>query len=180
MSALVFGAPQAEPRPIHSTSQVSSHHTAMPHLTPSAKHHILLEYSPRSATRSFAALARRHAVKGGARTVQRWHQRWDRTARSLEHKSGTGRPRVLSSAQVSRHVRAPILAANRAHRAVHYTDLLESVKERQAKRSASRLCAATARRSAQPSRDTAKREQQTRVSTHAHETTSEHACVVIM
>ena len=105
----------------------------MPHLTPSAKHHILLEYSPRSATRSFAALARRHAVKGGARTVQRWHQRWDRTARSLEHKSGAGRPRVLSSAQVSLHVRAPILAANRAHRAVHYTDLLESVKEKTGK-----------------------------------------------
>lgn len=40
---------------------------------------------------------------------------------------------MLSSAQVSRHVRAPILAANRAHRAVHYTDLLESVKEKTGK-----------------------------------------------
>ena len=51
-------------------------YSGMPHFSAEAKHHILLEYSPRSEGRSFAALAARHAVSGGARTVQRWHSRW--------------------------------------------------------------------------------------------------------
>jgi transposase len=100
----------------------------MPHLSAEAKHHILLEYSPRSATHSFAALAARHGVGGGGRTVQRWYSRWDRTPESLQEGKRTGRPHALSRAQASRHVRAPILAANRAHRAVRYTDLTQSVR----------------------------------------------------
>jgi hypothetical protein len=105
----------------------------MSHLSAEAKHHILLEYAARDTTRSFAALARRHAVTGGARTVQRWHQRWDGTPASLQRKEGTGKAPILSSAEVSRHVRAPILAANRAHRPVHYTTLLPSVKAKTGK-----------------------------------------------
>jgi hypothetical protein len=100
----------------------------MPHLTAAAKHEILLEYSPRSPTHSFAALARRHSIKGGSGTVSRWHARWDGTAASLEEQPRSGRPRALSSTQVSRHIRAPILAANRAHRAISYTQLLPSVQ----------------------------------------------------
>lgn len=105
----------------------------MPHLSAEAKHHILLEYAPHDATRSFAALAARHAVAGGKRTVQRWHERWNGTPASLEEQLRTGRPRVLSRAEVSRHVRAPILAANRAHRAIHYSDLLPAVREKTGK-----------------------------------------------
>lgn len=62
-----------------------------------------------------------------------WLQRWDGSAASLERKQGSGRARVLSAAQVSRHVRAPLLAANRAHRAIHYTDLLPSVRQKTGK-----------------------------------------------
>jgi len=102
--------------------------TAMPHLNTEAKHHILLEYAPHDAARSFAALAARHAIAGGSGTVARWHQRWDGTPASLEEQPRAGRPRVLSRAQVSRHVRTPILAANRAHRAIHYTDVLPRVR----------------------------------------------------
>jgi transposase len=100
----------------------------MPHFSADTKHAILLEYQPHSATHGFPALAARHDVKGGTRTVQRWHSRWDGTPSSLQHSEGAGRPRALSRAQVSRHVRAPILAANRAHRAVHYTTLLPRVQ----------------------------------------------------
>jgi len=110
----------------------------MPHLSAEAKHHILLEYAARDTTRSFAALARRHAVTGGARTVQRWHARWDGTPASLQEKARSGRPRILSRAQVSRHVRTPILAANRAHRAVSYTDLLPEVQRKTGKQLALR------------------------------------------
>jgi hypothetical protein len=100
----------------------------MPHLSAEAKHHILLEYSPRDTTRSFAALARRHAVKGGERLLRLWHRRWDGTPASLQERSRPGRPRLLSRAQVARHIATPIRHANRAHRAIHYTDLLPRVR----------------------------------------------------
>lgn len=102
----------------------------MPQLSANAKHHILLEYTPRSTTHTFAALARRHAVKGGERVIRRWHQLWDGTPASLERRQGSGRARVLNRSQVSRHVRAPILAANRAHRAIHYSELLPAVRQK--------------------------------------------------
>lgn len=100
----------------------------MPHLSAEAKHHILLEYAPHDATCSFAALARRHAIKGGHETVRQWWLRWDGSAASLEAQPRTGRPRVLSRAEVARHVATPIRAANRAHRAIHYTKLLPRVQ----------------------------------------------------
>jgi len=103
---------------------------AMSHLSAEAKHHILLEYAAHDTTRSFAALARRHGIKGGWRVLQRWHQRWDGTPASLQEQPRSGRPRVLSRAQISRHVRAPILAANRAHRAISYTQLLPDVRQK--------------------------------------------------
>jgi transposase len=102
----------------------------MPHLSAEAKHHILLEYAPHCSDRSFAALAQRHAIRGGKQTVQQWHSRWDGTAHSLERREGSGRQRSLSSRQVQQYVRAPILRANRAHRAVHYTELVDSVREK--------------------------------------------------
>ncbi len=100
----------------------------MPHLSADVKHHILLEYSPHDTTRTFAALARRHAVKGGERLLRLWHSRWDGTPVSLQERSRPGRPRLLSRAQVARHIATPIRHANRAHRAIHYPDLLPRVR----------------------------------------------------
>ena len=110
----------------------------MPHLSAEAKHHILLEYAPRDTTRSFVALARRHAIKGGADVVRHWHDRWNGTPTSLKRKEGTGKAPLLSRAEVSRHVRAPILAANRAHRTVSYPDLLPEVQRKTGKQIALR------------------------------------------
>lgn len=100
----------------------------MPHLSAETKHHILLEYSPGDSTHSFAALAHRHAVKGGARLLRFWHSRWNGTPASLERRPGTGSARLLSRAQVARHIATPIRHANRAHRAIHYPDLLPRVR----------------------------------------------------
>lgn len=101
----------------------------MKQFSPDAKHHILLEYSPRTRGRSFASLAAKHAVAGGWRVVHRWHQQWDGTPQSLKHKSVPGRPRALSRAEVNKHVRGPILRANRAHTAISYTELLPQVRQ---------------------------------------------------
>jgi hypothetical protein len=103
------------------------------HLSADTKHHILLEYAPCDTTRSFATLARRHAVQGGADVVRHWHDRWDGTPQSLERRSGSGKARTLTAAEVSRHIRAPILAANRAHRAISYTELLPQVQRKTGK-----------------------------------------------
>ena len=91
--------------------------------TPQHKHTILTHYRAGVRGAGFAALARRFAVQGGASAIQRWYQRWDGTPQSLQHKKGAGRPHVLSRREVQQHVRAPILRANREHRAVHYPKL---------------------------------------------------------
>jgi hypothetical protein len=100
----------------------------MPPFTPQLKQHLLQQHRSNPRECSFAELARRYAVKGGHETVRQWWLRWDGSVASLARKAGTGRARILSRAEVSRHVRAPILAANRAHRAVSYTQLLPQVQ----------------------------------------------------
>jgi len=125
--ALFFELPKPLP-PVSSSLLSLSLLTAMSHLSAEVKQHILLEYTPDDASRSLSALARRHAVKGGGDTLRRWFKRWDGSPASLERRAGSGRPRVLSAAEVRRHVRAPILAANRAHRAISYTELQPRVQ----------------------------------------------------
>jgi hypothetical protein len=105
----------------------------MPQLSAETKHHILLEYSPYSRSHSFAALAAKHRVEGGWRTVQRWHAQWNGSPASLQHRKGAGRPRLLSRAEISRHIRAPLLASNRSHKPVHYTELLPKVQQKTGK-----------------------------------------------
>lgn len=101
----------------------------MKQFPPEQKHSILLEYEARRAGGSFAALAARHGVAGGARTVQRWHARWDHTPLSLQHSPMSGRPRKLSRAQVVQHVRPPLLRANRAFRKIRYPKVAEAARE---------------------------------------------------
>lgn len=112
----------------HHHSPALTHTCSMAHLDANTKHHILLEYSPHGRDRSFAALALRHQIAGGARTVQRWHSRWDGTPQSLEEGERSGRPRVLSKREVTRHVTAPIRNSNRAARPVRYPKLLPQVQ----------------------------------------------------
>ncbi len=101
----------------------------MKQLSAEAKHHILLEYAAGDPTRSFAVLAHRHGISGGRRVLQSWHARWDGTAASLQRRAVAGRPRALSKAEVQQHVCAPIRRANRAYRAVKYTQLLPRVQQ---------------------------------------------------
>ena len=110
----------------------------MKQFTPEQKHEILLEYSPRSTTHNFAALAHRHAVAGGAEVVRRWHQRWNRTADSLRHAKGAGRPRRLTPEEVQRHIIAPIRRKNRAHQPILYTELQPAVEQETGKKVSSR------------------------------------------
>lgn len=99
----------------------------MAHLTADVKHHILLECTAESNTRSLDSIAALHDIKGGRATLHSWLSRWDGNAASLEEKPRSGRPPLLSTAQVHRHIQPRVLAANRQHRAIHYTDMLKQV-----------------------------------------------------
>ena len=106
----------------------------MPHLTPKAKHHILLALPSRPRTTDFVKLAQLHGVKGGRKVVREWWLRWDGTSQSLERREGSGRPRLLTAQEVHRHIRTPILAANRSHRAIHYPDIHQGVQDKTGKK----------------------------------------------
>jgi transposase len=110
----------------------------MKQFTPEQKHEILLEYSPRSTTHNFAALARRHAVAGGGRTVQNWFARWDGSAASLQRKQVSGRPRSLTPEEVRRDIIAPIRRKNRAHQPILYSELQPRVEQETGKEVSSR------------------------------------------
>jgi transposase len=110
----------------------------MKQFTPEQKHEILLEYSPRTTTHNFAALAHRHAVAGGGRTIQNWFARWDGSAASLQHAKGAGRPRSLTTEEVQRHITAPIRRKNRAHVPIHYSELQPALQQRTGKQVSSR------------------------------------------
>lgn len=100
----------------------------MTHFSPEQKHSILVHYRSRGIGETASSIAALHGVKGGRATILDWWHRWDGTVQSLERKKGSGRPRVLSRAQVTRHVRAPIRNSNRAARPVRYPKLLPRVR----------------------------------------------------
>lgn len=100
----------------------------MPHLSADAKQLILQQYCAGVRGSGFDALAARFHIRGGGAEVLRWHRRWNGTSQSLEEKARSGRPRILSSAQVKRHVAAAIRNRNRSARPVRYTELLPQVQ----------------------------------------------------
>jgi hypothetical protein len=97
--------------------------------TAAQKHEILIEFSPHSPTRSFAALAARHDVPSGRRTVYNWYQKWDGTIQSLLHQSGAGRPRIMEEEEVMKYIQQPIQEANRSHNKIRYPNILDSIKQ---------------------------------------------------
>jgi transposase len=105
----------------------------MKHFSPQEKHHILLEYQPHSPAHNLTALAARHSVKGGKRTILNWLQRWDHTAASLEHKKGAGRPHALEHNEVTRYIQQPIRRLNRSAQVVRYTKVANQVREKTGK-----------------------------------------------
>lgn len=117
----------------HSLVSLLPQQRRMKHFTPEQKHEILLEYSPRSPTHSFPALASRHAVAGGAITVKKWFARWDGSIPSLQRKEGSGRPHILTDMEVQRHITAPIRRLNRSARQVRYRKVAEAVREKTGK-----------------------------------------------
>ena len=92
----------------------------MSEYSPKLKHKILSLYSPHQRGSGFDALAARFLIDGGGRTVQRWHERWNGTVESLQHKQGAGRPPLLSSEETKEHITDVVRAANQHRDPIHY------------------------------------------------------------
>lgn len=101
----------------------------MKQLTAEQKHSILTHLQSRGKGVSADAIAAAHGVKGGRSRLHKWLQRWDGTSQSLERKPSSGRPRALTRAQVKRHIKPRILAANRRGEAIHYTTIHSAVQQ---------------------------------------------------
>ena len=102
----------------------------MPHFTPYQKHEILVHLQSRRDDQTIDDIAHMHNIIGGRRTLLNWRAKWDGTPASLTRTSGSGRPRLLSRAQVNNLIRTPIRNKNRAHHNIHYTQLLPSVRQK--------------------------------------------------
>jgi hypothetical protein len=100
----------------------------MKQLTPEVKHSILTHYTSPLNRDALPTILSLHDVSATRQSVEYWRKQWNGTIDSLRHKEGAGRPRVLSEAQVRRHIAAPIRNSNRTGRPIHYTQLLPSVQ----------------------------------------------------
>ena len=105
----------------------------MSHTSAQQKHDILVHCESRRGGETEVEVADLHGVVVNRKTLYRWRSRWNRTPQSLERREGSGATPILTSLEISGHIRAPILAANRSHRAIHYTDLLKKIQEKTGK-----------------------------------------------
>lgn len=105
----------------------------MPHLTAQQKHDILIHCESRREGESEVDVAALHGATVTRATIWNWRQRWNHTPQSLKRREGSGATPILTPSEVSRHVHAPILAANRAHTVINYRTLLPSVRRKTGK-----------------------------------------------
>jgi transposase len=94
------------------------------------RHHILTAYTPNSRNNSLRALSIQYGLAADGRTIKRWLKRWDGTVASLQDRKSSGRPRLLTPTLVHNHIRQPIIASNRSHVRVSYTDIHNRIRER--------------------------------------------------
>jgi transposase len=97
------------------------------HLSAAAKHLILTAHSTRQPTPSFRSLAYEFSIAGGHQTIANWYNQWNGTIESLKEGKKSGRPRILSKSEVTRHIQQPVKRKNHAHQPIHYTELLPRI-----------------------------------------------------
>lgn len=105
----------------------------MPHLTPFEKHIILKSYTNHPTHATLSSIARDFCISGGASTIKKWLNQWNGTVQSLQRKSGSGRPKLLTSTQVKDYITQPIRNKNRSYKTVHYTELQSSIQHKTGK-----------------------------------------------
>jgi transposase len=79
---------------------------------------------------SYSAVAKLFGIPGGKGTVQRWHHQYDGSTSSLESKSRSGRPPLLTATLINKYIRDPITQANREPRPITYNQVHSRIKSR--------------------------------------------------
>jgi hypothetical protein len=98
------------------------------------KHHILSQYSSLHRGSGFSSLAHQYNIPNGAMTIKRWHDHWDGTIQSLQHKKGAGRPHIMNQQQVKIYVKQQIQKANQSHIRINYRKILNDITNKTALR----------------------------------------------
>jgi transposase len=99
------------------------------------KQQILEEYQPGVRGKGFLALAKRHSIESGPKTIRNWYQKWDGTKESLEKESGGDRRSILSDKEKKTHILGFI--AKRAKKdPADYREVQENVESKTGKQMA--------------------------------------------
>lgn len=93
------------------------------------KHHILRQYKRDVRGCGFRALALKHGVPNGARTLEYWYSKWDGTPASLEKQTTSHKRRRLDPQQVQQNIRGYVETMNKQGDQVIYADVKEHVEE---------------------------------------------------
>ncbi len=93
------------------------------------KHNILTHIRKENHNHTYEYIATLHGTSVSKRTIIRWFSQWDGTVSSLERKSGSGRPRILTQREVTQHIQTPIRKLNRKAQRVTYTNITQRVRE---------------------------------------------------
>lgn len=91
------------------------------------KQQLLKTYAQSRPRLSLRSLAKRFNIKGGHQLLKTWLDVWDGTVHSLEHKTGQGRPSIMSKEEVKELIGDKLIVKNRLHDPVHYTSLYPSI-----------------------------------------------------
>ena len=90
---------------------------------------ILQQCSLHDRFNGLCAVSRRWGLSPDGKTLQRWFRQWDGTVESLKERSRSGRPRLLTAAQVHNRILQPVVAANRAHRCINYASVHPALQQ---------------------------------------------------
>jgi hypothetical protein len=94
---------------------------------PEYKHSVLLFYKSQNKPRSFRSVAKHFGIKGGHQLISQWYTQWNGTPASLEPKSKSGRPPVLSKLEVRDYIGNKITNANRKPEPINYSQIIPSI-----------------------------------------------------
>jgi transposase-like protein len=86
--------------------------------TPEFKQRVVKEYRAGESGSGAKALAGRHSIRGGHRTVMQWVRRYNGKRSSLAKRTKPNRERILTHYEAARFIRNPMLIAHKKRQLV--------------------------------------------------------------
>ena len=90
---------------------------------------ILKEYKKGVRGQGFQALANKYNIKGGAKLIKCWHEKWDGSENSLKKRSGGDRRSILTPQEKKRHIGDFVTKKSKIE-AVNYREVSANVEKK--------------------------------------------------